>query len=83
MQEHAATTETTEAPKKEGGFPPFDTTTFPKPYLCQLCRSALFDRVLTPIPVTRIWELPGSSRGVPSFAVVPSFLHLFSVRGLT
>ena len=29
MQEHAATTETTEAPKHEGGFPPFDTTTFP------------------------------------------------------
>ena len=29
MVEHGATTETTEAPKKEGGFPPFDTTTFP------------------------------------------------------
>ena len=29
MEEHGATTETTEAPKKEGGFPPFDTTTFP------------------------------------------------------
>ena len=29
MAEHAATTATTEAPKKEGGFPPFDTTTFP------------------------------------------------------
>ena len=29
MQEHAATTETTEVPHKEGGFPPFDTSTFP------------------------------------------------------
>ncbi len=29
MVENGATTETTEAPKKEGGFPPFDTTTFP------------------------------------------------------
>lgn len=29
MQELPATTTATEAPKKEGGFPPFDTTTFP------------------------------------------------------
>jgi F-type H+-transporting ATPase subunit b len=29
VEEHGATTATTEVPKKEGGFPPFDTTTFP------------------------------------------------------
>jgi F-type H+-transporting ATPase subunit b len=29
LVEQGATTATTEAPKKEGGFPPFDTTTFP------------------------------------------------------
>jgi len=29
MAEETAHTATTEAPKKEGGFPPFDTTTFP------------------------------------------------------
>jgi F-type H+-transporting ATPase subunit b len=29
MAEPAATAATTEVPKKEGGFPPFDTTTFP------------------------------------------------------
>ena len=29
MAEETATTATTQAPKKEGGFPPFDTTTFP------------------------------------------------------
>ena len=29
MQDVSATQTTTEAPKKQGGFPPFDTTTFP------------------------------------------------------
>src|ERR1700742_1026764 len=29
MQEPSTTTETTEAPEHKGGFPPFDTTTFP------------------------------------------------------
>ena len=29
MAEETAHTATTEVPKKEGGFPPFDTTTFP------------------------------------------------------
>src|SRR6478752_3048192 len=29
MAEETAHTATTEAPKKEGGFPPFDTSTFP------------------------------------------------------
>src|ERR1044071_5568757 len=32
MEEHGATTETPEVPKKEGGFPPFDTTTFPSQF---------------------------------------------------
>jgi F-type H+-transporting ATPase subunit b len=32
VEEHGPTTATTEVPKKEGGFPPFDTTTFPSQF---------------------------------------------------
>ena len=32
MADSPATTTTTEVPKKEGGFPPFDTTTFPSQF---------------------------------------------------
>jgi F-type H+-transporting ATPase subunit b len=32
VEEHGPTTAATEVPKKEGGFPPFDTTTFPSQF---------------------------------------------------
>ena len=51
MQEHGATTETTEAAHQEGGFPPFDTTTFP---------SQLFWLVVTfAFLFTIIWKVAG------------------------
>lgn len=51
MQEHGATTETTEAAHQEGGFPPFDTTTFP---------SQLFWLVVTfAFLFTVIWKAAG------------------------
>lgn len=51
MQEHAATTETTEAPKKEGGFPPFDTTTFPTQFFWLVVTFAFLFTVM--------WRLAG------------------------
>jgi F-type H+-transporting ATPase subunit b len=51
VQEHGVTTETTEAPHKEGGFPPFDTTTFP---------SQLFWLVVTfAFLFTVLWKVAG------------------------
>jgi F-type H+-transporting ATPase subunit b len=51
MAEEPATTATTEAPKKEGGFPPFDTTTFP---------SQLFWLVVTfAFLFTVLWRVAG------------------------
>ena len=51
MQEHTATTETTEAPKKEGGFPPFDTTTFPTQFFWLVVTFAFLFTVM--------WRLAG------------------------
>jgi F-type H+-transporting ATPase subunit b len=51
VQEHAATTETTEAPKKEGGFPPFDTTTFPTQFFWLVVTFAFLFTVM--------WRLAG------------------------
>ena len=51
MAEESAHTETTEAPKTEGGFPPFDTTTFP---------SQLFWLAITfAFLFTVLWKLAG------------------------
>ena len=52
MQEHAATTETTGVPaKKEGGFPPFDTTTFPTQFFWLVVTFAFLFTVM--------WRLAG------------------------
>ncbi len=51
MVEHGATTETTEAPKKEGGFPPFDTTTFPTQFFWLVVTFAFLFTVM--------WRLAG------------------------
>jgi F-type H+-transporting ATPase subunit b len=51
MAEQPATTQTTEAPNKKGGFPPFDTTTFP---------SQLFWLVVTfAFLFTVLWRVTG------------------------
>ena len=51
MAEESAHTATTEAPKSEGGFPPFDTTTFPSQFFwLAICFAFLF---------TVLWRVAG------------------------
>jgi F-type H+-transporting ATPase subunit b len=51
LVEHGATTETTEASHKEGGFPPFDTTTFPTQFFWLVVTFAFLFTVM--------WRLAG------------------------
>ena len=64
-----ATTATTEAPKKEGGFPPFDTTTFPSQFFWLAITFGFLFVVLWRVSGPRINAAITSRRGAINGAV--------------
>ena len=68
MQEHDATTEGTEA-KHEGGFPPFDTTTFPSQLFWLAVTFAFLFTVLWRVAGPRINGAITNRRGVINSAI--------------
>jgi len=69
MAEPAATTATTEAPHKEGGFPPFDTTTFPSQFFWLAITFGFLFVVLWRVSGPRINAAIGNRRGAINGAV--------------
>lgn len=69
MQEHAATTETTEAPKHEGGFPPFDTTTFPTQFFWLVVTFAFLFTVMWRLAGPKINKAITNRRGTINSAI--------------
>ena len=69
MQEHAATTETTEAPKQEGGFPPFDTTTFPTQFFWLVVTFAFLFTVMWRLAGPKINKAITNRRGTINSAI--------------
>ena len=69
MEEHGATTETTEVPKKEGGFPPFDTTTFPSQFFWLAITFVFLFTVLWRVAGPRINGAITNRRGVINGAI--------------
>jgi F-type H+-transporting ATPase subunit b len=68
VDEHG-TTATTEAPKKEGGFPPFDTTTFPSQFFWLAITFAFLFTVLWRVAGPRINGAITNRRGVINSAI--------------
>ena len=68
MDEHG-TTATTEAPKKEGGFPPFDTTTFPSQFFWLAISFAFLFTVLWRVAGPRINGAITNRRGAINGAI--------------
>jgi F-type H+-transporting ATPase subunit b len=64
VQETQATTAATEAPKKEGGFPPFDQTTFPSQFFWLAVTFGLLFVVLWRVAGPRINGVITARRGV-------------------
>lgn len=64
-----ATTATTEAPKKEGGFPPFDTTTFPSQFFWLAITFGFLFVVLWRVSGPRINSAISNRRGAINGAV--------------
>jgi F-type H+-transporting ATPase subunit b len=64
MAEETAHTATTEAPKKEGGFPPFDTTTFPSQFFWLAITFAFLFTVLWRVAGPRINGAITNRRGM-------------------
>ncbi|HMH64984.1 MAG TPA: hypothetical protein VK515_05335 [Rhizomicrobium sp.] len=69
MAEATATTATTEVPKKEGGFPPFDTTTFPSQLFWLAVTFAFLFTVLWRLAGPRINGAITNRRGVINGAI--------------
>ena len=69
MAETTATTATTQAPKKEGGFPPFDTTTFPSQLFWLVVTFAFLFTVLWRVAGPRINGAITNRRGVINAAI--------------
>jgi F-type H+-transporting ATPase subunit b len=69
MAEPAATTATTEVPRKEGGFPPFDTTTFPSQLFWLVITFGFLFLVLWRVSGPRINAAITSRRGAINGAV--------------
>jgi F-type H+-transporting ATPase subunit b len=69
MAEESAHTETTEAPKTEGGFPPFDTTTFPSQFFWLAITFAFLFTVLWRVAGPRINGAITNRRGVINGAI--------------
>jgi F-type H+-transporting ATPase subunit b len=69
MAEAPATTATTQAPKKEGGFPPFDTTTFPSQLFWLAVTFAFLFTVLWRVAGPRINGAITNRRGVINGAI--------------
>ena len=75
MAEESAHTATTEAPKSEGGFPPFDTTTFPSQFFWLAISFAFLFTVLWRVAGPRINGAITNRRG--------SHLSLYNLNGTT
>ena len=69
MAEETAHTATTEAPKKEGGFPPFDTTTFPSQLFWLAVTFAFLFTVLWRVAGPRINAAITNRRGAINGAI--------------
>ena len=69
MAEEPVTHTTTEAPKKEGGFPPFDTTTFPSQLFWLVVTFAFLFTVLWKVAGPRINGAITNRRGVINGAI--------------
>jgi F-type H+-transporting ATPase subunit b len=69
MAEAPAHTETTQVPKKEGGFPPFDTTTFPSQFFWLAVTFAFLFTVLWRLAGPRINDAITSRRGAINGAI--------------
>lgn len=69
MQEHDATTETTEVPHKEGGFPPFDTSSFPSQFFWLAITFAFLFTVLWRVAGPRINSAITNRRGAINGAI--------------
>ena len=68
MEEHA-TIATTQVPKKEGGFPPFDTTTFPSQFFWLAVTFAFLFVVLWRVSGPRIKGAIATRRGTINAAI--------------
>jgi F-type H+-transporting ATPase subunit b len=69
MAEETAHTATTEAPKKEGGFPPFDTSTFPSQFFWLAITFAFLFTVLWRVAGPRIKGAITNRRGAINGAI--------------
>ena len=69
MQEHGAPTETTEVPHKEGGFPPFDTTSFPSQFFWLVLTFAFLFTVMWRVAGPRINGAITNRRGTINGAI--------------
>ncbi|HET7083296.1 MAG TPA: hypothetical protein VFI23_00885 [Rhizomicrobium sp.] len=69
MAGETAHTATTEAPKKEGGFPPFDTTTFPSQFFWLVVSFAFLFTVLWRVAGPKINGAITNRRGVINGAI--------------
>ena len=69
MAEETAHTATTEVPKKEGGFPPFDTTTFPSQFFWLAITFAFLFTVLWRVAGPRINGAITNRRGAINGAI--------------
>jgi len=69
MAEETAHTTTTEVPKKEGGFPPFDTTTFPSQFFWLAVTFAFLFTVLWRVAGPRINGAITNRRGAINGAI--------------
>ena len=69
MAEETAHTATTEVPKKEGGFPPFDTTTFPSQFFWLAVTFAFLFTVLWRVAGPRINGAITNRRGAINGAI--------------
>src|SRR5450432_1781265 len=69
MAETTANTATTEVPKKEGGFPPFDTTTFPSQLFWLAVTFAFLFTVLWKVAGPRINGVITLRRGAINSAI--------------
>jgi F-type H+-transporting ATPase subunit b len=69
MAEETAHTATTEAPKNEGGFPPFDTTTFPSQFFWLAISFAFLFTVLWRVAGPRINGAITNRRGAINGAI--------------
>ncbi|HKQ44378.1 MAG TPA: hypothetical protein VJS47_03210 [Rhizomicrobium sp.] len=69
MQEHGTATQTTEVPHKEGGFPPFDTSSFPSQFFWLAITFAFLFTVLWRVAGPRINSAITNRRGAINDAI--------------